>query len=172
MAGSIKGLKLWKGWKENPTFTLISPADQRLCEIYLGIMSYLLYYVLFSFTVSRGPCGSFYLQDLGIFLYRKCEWVNASVEHRDKMLDLDSSVHPYFITSWSIGFMARRFMGTCFYGKAQWHVISIKFSQCFFTWFTTLQGMNQAHGIILNLFLTRKYSVGFFIYGVCHCIII
>jgi len=52
---------------------MISPEDRRLCEICLGIMSDLLYYVLFSFTVSKGPHGSFYLQDLGIFLYMKCE---------------------------------------------------------------------------------------------------
>lgn len=31
-ADSIKGLKFWEGWKENPTFTLIFPADQCLCE--------------------------------------------------------------------------------------------------------------------------------------------
>lgn len=36
-----------------------------------------------------------------------------------KMLDLDSSFLPYFITGWSIGFMTPKFMGTYFYGKAQ-----------------------------------------------------
>lgn len=55
--------------------------------------------------------------------YMICEWVNASLELREKMLLLDSSVLPYFITSWSIGFMAPKFMGTYFYGKAQWHAL-------------------------------------------------
>lgn len=36
-----------------------------------------------------------------------------------KMLDLDSSFLPYFITGWSIGFTTPKFMGTYFYGKAQ-----------------------------------------------------
>ena len=121
LADSSKGLKLWKGWNKNPTFTPISPADQCPCEICLGIMSYLLYYALFSFTVSKGSCGSFHIQDLG--MYMKCEWVNALVQCKGKMLVLDSSALPYFITSWSIGFMAPKFMGTYFSAKAHWHVL-------------------------------------------------
>lgn len=41
--------------KENPTFALISPTDQCLCEICLGIMKYLLYYVLGFFHCIQRP---------------------------------------------------------------------------------------------------------------------
>lgn len=45
--------------------------------------------------------------------------MNECISGTQGMLDLDSPFLPYFITSWSIGFMTPKFMDTYFYGKAQ-----------------------------------------------------
>lgn len=70
----------------------------------------------------KTPVVPFIFKIQGIF----CTWNVIEWMHQwntGKTLSLDSSVLPYFIASWSIGFMAPKFMGTYFYGKAQWHVL-------------------------------------------------